>query len=134
MINTGPEELHWDDFQGDHSWEYSCPDRPEETPIFYAVWYHSEPYEGWGYALEKTMTNDGEERYRIGSLGHCSCYGPGDSFFRDFEKHIVYTKEEIQELRGKDLNGNEIKPESWGADQLQGLWAALDEAERRGLF
>jgi hypothetical protein len=64
IYNLGPDDPNLDDLiqaTGD---------------VWAVVYYECEPYEGSGEVV--SLQQDG--KLRIDSLGHCSCYGPDESF------------------------------------------------------
>lgn len=60
--------------EGSQEIDEGCIDKEKFTHIWYYYW--SGCYEGGGYAIAR----DKDDKWYQADLGHCSCYGPEDSF------------------------------------------------------
>ena len=89
-----------------------------------AYYYQHESYEGRGYCLIHFKDDD---VFVIHDCGHCSCYGPLEHYSISSK---LYTHDEIEGLRGKDLNGQQIEMGSWDRSAIEGLWEAYDKARK----
>ncbi len=96
----------------------------QPQPDWIAGYYETGCYDGMGYALVRSP----EGKYTLTNLGHCSCYGPFDSF-----AYEGLTLDDVLQKLDKDLNGDPIT-DDWNRKELEGLWEAVREVQKHGLL
>jgi hypothetical protein len=100
VFSVGPDELN----------EYDSHDvmKIQENYVWLVYWYENYGYEGFGEAVAL----DKEGRLQYSDLGHCSCYGPMESFpsktFMTVEEFFVQ-REDIHDVDFRDEIKEKVK-------------------------
>lgn len=100
VFSVGPDDLN--------EWDLQDVMNNQEKYVWFVYWYENYGYEGSGEAV--ALDKDGHLQYS--DLGHCSCYGPMESFpsktFMTVEEFFV-VKENIHDLDFKDEIKEKVK-------------------------
>lgn len=99
VFNVGPDELN----------EYDLHDvmKIQENYVWFVYWYEGGDYDGFGEAIAL----DKEGRLQYSDLGHCSCYGPMESFPSNTMtvEEFFAQKEDIHDVDFKDEIKEKVK-------------------------